>query len=31
VLEEHPRSEAAREILDLLAEVQRFAHEKVSI
>lgn len=31
VLEERPRSEAAREILELIAEVQWFAHEKVSI
>lgn len=31
VLEDSPRSEGAKEILELLAEVQQFAHEKVSI
>lgn len=31
VLEDSPKSEGAKEILELLAEVQHFAHEKVSI
>lgn len=31
VLEDFPRSEGAKEMLELLAEVEHFAHEKVSI